>query len=239
MRNVSRALRSGARRLGALTAAVLAGLVIVAALAGWLVLRASLPNLDGSAAHLGVHAEVRVSRDAIGVPTITAQNRADLAFALGYVHAQDRFFQMDLLRRAAAGELAALLGPALLPADRELRRHRFRDVAERAVASLDAPNRALLDAYADGANAGLAALRARPFEFWLLRVEPQPWRPVDTVLCAHAMFLQLQDGTGHLQLQRGLLRATLPEALWRFIEAGAPEWDAAIDGSQSEPPRIP
>jgi penicillin amidase len=249
MRKLSRALRSGARRsgarrfgarrFGAMAAAGLVGVVLAAALAGWLVLRASLPRLDGRTARTGVQAEVRVSRDAVGVPTITAQNRGDLAFALGYLHAQDRFFQMDLLRRAAAGELAALLGPALLPADRELRRHRFRDVAERAVASLDAPSRALLDAYANGANAGLSALRARPFEYWLLRAEPRPWRPVDTVLCAHAMFLQLQDPTGHLQLQRGLLRATLPEALWRFIEAGAPEWDAAIDGSQSEPPRIP
>jgi penicillin G amidase len=230
---------SRALRFGALTAVVLAGVAIVAVLAGWLVLRASLPSLDGHAVRTGVHAEVRVSRDAAGVPTITAQNRSDLAFALGYLHAQDRFFQMDLLRRAAAGELAALLGPALLPADRELRRHRFRDVAERAVASLDAPSRALLDAYANGANAGLSALRARPFEYWLLRAEPKPWNAVDTVLCAHAMFLQLQDSTGHLQLQRGLLRATLPEALWRFIEAGAPEWDAAIDGSHGEPPRIP
>src|SRR5271156_1081492 len=150
------------RRYGAWAAAVLAGVVIVAALGGWLLLRASLPNLDGRAAQSGLHAEVRVSRDAVGVPTITAQNRGDLAFALVYVHAQDRFFQMDLLRRAASGELAALLGPALLPADRELRRHRFRDGAERALASLDAPSRALLDAYADGANAGLAALRARP-----------------------------------------------------------------------------
>jgi len=241
---MSQGLRGGARRLGAprcavLATVILAGAVMVAALAGWLVLRASLPRLDGRAARSGVHAEVRVSRDAAGVPTITAQNRSDLAFALGYVHAQDRFFQMDLLRRAAAGELAALLGPALLPADRELRRHRFRDVAERAVASLDAPSRALLDAYANGANAGLSALRARPFEYWLLRVDPKPWSAVDSVLCGHAMFLQLQDSTGHLQLQRGLLRATLPEALWRFIEAGASEWDAAIDGSQSEPPRIP
>ena len=146
---------------------------------------------------------------------------------------------MDLLRRAAAGELAALLGPTLLPADRELRRHRFRDVARNAVASLDAPTRAVLDAYVNGANAGLRALHARPFEYWLLGVDPKPWTTEDTVLCAHAMFLQLQDSTGHLQLQRALLRATLAEPLWRFIEAGTPEWDGAVDGSRSESPRIP
>jgi penicillin amidase len=226
-------------RISTVAGIVLVGALLLTTLAAWLVLRASLPTLDGRAARTGVHASVRVDRDADGVPTITAQNRNDLAFALGYLHAQDRFFQMDLLRRAAAGELAALLGAALLPDDRELRRHRFRDVARTAVASLDAPTRAVLDAYVNGANAGLRALHARPFEYWLLGVEPKPWTAEDTVLCALAMFLQLQDSTGHLQLQRALLRATLPESLWRFVEAAAPEWDAAIDGSQSEPPRIP
>jgi len=232
-------MRAGALRFGAVTALVLIGIALLAALAAWLVLRASLPALDGNVLRTGVHASVRVDRDADGVPSITAQNRGDLAFALGYLHAQDRFFQMDLLRRAAAGELSALLGPALLPADRDLRRHQFRDVARNAVASLDAPTRTVLDAYVNGANAGLRALRARPFEYWLLGVEPRPWTAEDTVLCAHAMFLQLQDSTGHLQLQRALLRATLPESLWRFIEAGAPEWDSAVDGSRSEPARIP
>ena len=230
---------AGARRIGAVAGIVLAAAAVLVALGAWLVLRASLPTLDGRRDHSGVQAIVRVARDADGVPSITAQNRNDLAFALGYLHAQDRFFQMDLLRRAAAGELAALLGPALLPTDRNLRRHRFRDVAQNAVASLDAPSRGVLDAYTNGANAGLRALRARPFEYWLLGVEPKAWRAEDTVLCAHAMFLQLQDSTGHLQLQRALLRATLPESLWRFIEAGAPEWDAAIDGSAGEQPRVP
>jgi penicillin amidase len=226
-------------RIGAVAACVLAGALLFAAFAAWLMLRASLPALDGRIAHAGVRANVRVVRDADGAPSITAQNRDDLAFGIGYLHAQDRFFQMDLLRRAAAGELAALLGPTLLPADRELRRHRFRAVAREAVANLDAPTRAVLDAYVNGANAGLRGLRSRPFEYWLLGVEPKPWTAEDTVLCAHAMFLQLQDSTGHLQLQRALLRATLPEPLWRFIEAGAPEWDAAVDGSRGEPPRIP
>jgi penicillin amidase len=233
------ARRIGARRIGAAAGIFLVGALLLATLAAWLVLRASLPALDGRAAHTGVQANVRVERDTDGVPSITAQNRNDLAFGLGYLHAQDRFFQMDLLRRAAAGELAALLGPTLLATDRELRRHRFRDVARNAVASLDAPTRAVLDAYVNGANAGLRALQARPFEYWLLGVKPKPWTAEDTVLCAHAMFLQLQDSTGHLQLQRALLRATLPEPLWRLMEAGAPEWDAAIDGSRSEPPRIP
>ena len=218
----------------------LAGILTLAAVAaGWLCLRSSLPVIDGRATVPGLSAPVTIERDAAGVPTITARDRSDLARALGYVHGQDRFFQMDLMRRAAAGELAALFGPALVPEDRQLRVHLFRRAAKAAVAQLDAATRELLHAYAAGVNAGLASLRGRPFEYWLLRSRPQRWRAEDTILCVHAMFLQLQDSTGHGQLQRALLRSSLPEALWRFVEAGAPEWDASIDGSRSEEPRIP
>jgi len=226
------------RFLGA-AAGILAAALLAAAAAAWFALRASLPGIDGRAQLPGLESRITIERDQSGVPTITAGNRSDLARGLGYVHGQDRFFQMDLLRRAAAGELAALLGPALLPADRELRVHRFRAVARAALAGLDPPSRALLEAYVAGVNAGISSLRSRPFEYWLLQSKPQPWSAEDTVLCVHAMFLQLQDPQGHAQLQRGLLRATLPAPLWRFLEAGAPEWDAAIDGSRSAEPQVP
>jgi len=231
MRRVARIFR--------VAAAALAGTLLMAGAAVWLTLRASLPAIDGQAAVPGLTGRVSIERDAVGVVTITAQSRADLASGLGYAHGQDRFFQMDLLRRSAAGELSALLGPALLPADRELRLHRFRNVARAVVADLDVPSRALLDAYVAGVNAGVSSLRSRPFEYWLLKTKPQPWNAEDSVLCVHAMFLQLQDSAGHAELQRGLLRATLPEPLWRFLEAGAPEWDAAIDATHSAQPRIP
>jgi len=230
---------SRAARILRAAAAALALTLLLATAAVWLTLRASLPTLDGQAALPGLAGRVSIERDAAGVATITAQSRADLARGLGFVHGQDRFFQMDLLRRSAAGELSALLGPALLPADRELRLHRFRSVARAVVADLDAPSRALLDAYVAGVNAGVSSLRSRPFEYWLLRAKPQPWSAEDSVLCVHAMFLQLQDSAGHTALQRGLLRATLPEPLWRLLEAGAPEWDAAIDATHSAEPRIP
>jgi penicillin amidase len=218
---------------------ILLGAILSAAVFVWLTLRASLPTLDGSASFPGLAARVSIERDAAGVPTITAANRIDLARGLGYVHGQDRYFQMDLLRRAAAGELSALFGPSLLPADRQLRLHQFRGVARDVVASLDEPTRALLDAYAAGVNQGVASLRSRPFEYWILQSKPQPWRTEDSVLCVHAMFLQLQDRAAHAQLQRGLLRATLPPVLWRFLEAGAPEWEAPIDATRTDEPRIP
>jgi len=220
-------------------AAALGALLLAAAAAAWLTLRASLPIIDGQTVLPGLTAPVTVERDAAGVPTITGRNRADLARALGYLHGQDRFFQMDLMRRAAAGELSALLGPSLLPEDRQLRVHRFRDVAARAISRLDASGLAVLEAYTAGVNAGLDSLRSRPFEYWLLRSRPEPWRDQDTVLCVHAMFLQLQDFSGHGQLQRGLLRSALPESLWRFLEADAADWDAAVDGSRTAAPVVP
>lgn len=218
---------------------VLGALLWVGAAAVWMTLRASLPILDGNFTLEGLSAPVTIVRDAAGVPTVTARSRADLARALGFLHAQDRFFEMDLMRRAAAGELSALLGPSLLPEDRRLRVHRFRDVAERVVARLDAPSRETLAAYTAGVNAGLRSLDSRPFEYWLLRSRPEAWREEDTILCVHAMFLQLQDYTGHGQLQHGLLRAALPEALWRFLESGAADLDASIDGSRAAEPLVP
>jgi penicillin amidase len=221
--------------IGAIGAAVLAG----AALTAWLGFRGSLPAIDGSAALPGLGAQITIDRDTAGVPTITARDRDDLARGLGYAHGQDRFFQMDLLRRAAAGELSALLGSSVLSVDRKLRVHQLRQVAHTVVEQMDGRQRALLDAYVAGVNSGLASLHSRPFEYWLLRARPKPWAAEDSILCIHAMYLQLQDGEGHAQLQRGLLRALLPEAAWRYLEASAPEWDAAIDDSRDPEPRVP
>lgn len=227
------------KRLVKVLAAALAGIAVCTALAVWLALRSSLPQLDGQLRISGLSAAVTLQRDDKGVPTLSGETREDLARALGFAHAQDRFFQMDLQRRAAAGELSALLGPSLLPVDEQLRPHRFRAVAKAAVAALDARQRALLEGYAEGVNAGLAALGSRPFEYWLLRSKPGPWKVEDSVLCMQAMFLELQDPTGHRILQDGLLRATLPPAATTFVLAGAPEWDAPVDGSTSEAPVLP
>ena len=131
-------------------------------------LRGSLPQLDGAAALAGLTAPVSVDRDGLGVPTINAASRADAAAALGYLHAQDRFFQMDLQRRQAAGELSALLGVRALDVDRGMRVHRFRHIAQQALNRATPSYRALLEAYAAGVNAGLASLAASPVEYLLL-----------------------------------------------------------------------
>ena len=137
-------------------------LVLAAAVGGYAFLRASLPTLDGEVAAAGLRGPVTVWRDAQGVPTLRGGDRGDLAFATGFVHAQERFFQMDLLRRAGAGDLAALLGKTLLPVDRERRIHRFGARAGVALAALPEPDRVLLERYAAGVNAGLSGLAAPP-----------------------------------------------------------------------------
>src|SRR5688572_12578402 len=127
-------------------------------------LRGSLPQLEGERQLRGLSAPVQITRDDLGIPTIRGATRVDVARATGFLHAQDRFFQMDLARRRAAGELAALVGARAVPLDREIRIHRFRAEAQRAVSLLSARDRAILDAYTAGVNAGLRALRTPPFE---------------------------------------------------------------------------
>ncbi|HEY3520194.1 MAG TPA: penicillin acylase family protein, partial [Rhodanobacteraceae bacterium] len=170
-------------------------LISLACLTGWLLMRGSVPQLDGTVALHGPSAPVTVTRDARGAPTITARNREDLAYALGFLHGQERFFQMDLLRRNAAGELSDLVGAAALKVDESHRRHRFRALAETELSQLPVEERVLLDSYARGVNAGLNALRVRPWEYLLLRACPQPWEPDDSLLAIDTMFLDLnQEG---------------------------------------------
>ena len=175
--------------------------------------RASLPLVVGTAAITGLSANVRVDRDALGVPTITGASRADVAGALGFLHAQDRFFQMDLQRRQPAGELSGLVGPRAMEVDQEMRVHRFRDVAHRALQRTEPSYRKILDAYADGVNAGLNALGAPPFEYLVLRATPEPWRAEDSILTVLAMFNTLQGRQALFERSHGALRDTLPEPL--------------------------
>lgn len=221
---------------------VLAWLLLAALVAlfmAWIAMRASLPELDGDHHVAGLSAPVIVGRDAYGVPDIQAATRLDAARATGFVHAQDRYFQMDLTRRAAAGELAALLGPTLADSDARLRVNRFRERARQVLAGLDDGDRALLEAYTQGVNAGLASLRARPFEYLVLRARPQPWRPEDSLLVVYAMWLDLQGSELHTELQRDRLHAALPASLYQLVARSPSNWDAALDGSELPVPPLP
>ena len=215
--------------------------VLVAALAtGWYLLAGSRARLDGELQVTGLAAPVKVTRDAHGSVTIEARSRADATFALGFVHAQERWFEMDLMRRAAAGELAALVGKAALDSDLDLRRHRLRAVAQAAYAAMTPAQKQVLDRYRDGVNAGLAALREKPWEYFLLGSDPQPWRSEDALLVIGAMYLDL-NGHGHntRELDIARMRAVLPAPLVDFLLAPDPDWEAPLTGALSRPPLVP
>ncbi len=207
----------------------LIGLVLLALLGVWLYVRASLAQLDGTITAPGVAAPVTVERDAHGVPLISGINRLDLAFATGYVHAQERFFQMDLLRRVGGGELAELFGARALPLDRGRRLHRFRARAELALKSMTAQDRAMLERYAAGVNAGLGALSAKPFEYALIGVGPRAWTAADSLLVVCAMYFDLQGKQEPRELARGWLLENASAEQRAFLLPAATEWDAPLD----------
>ncbi len=200
---------------------------------------ASLPIESGVVRLEGLGARVQVSRDGLGIPTIAGQSREDVSRALGFVHAQERFFQMDLMRRAAAGELSELVGAAALGMDRDVRPHRFRHRAGRVIEKESARHRRMLEAYASGVNAGLAALDAKPYEYMLIGAEPEPWTPEDTVLVIYAMFLDLNDERGSYEATESTMYDVLPPELAAFLAPAGCEWDAPVDGEPWPTPAIP
>jgi len=215
-------------------------LIAVAALVAWLLLAGSRPQLDGKVALRGLLAPVTITRDARGTPTIVARNRTDAAYALGFLHGQERFFQMDLLRRNAAGELSELVGKAALKLDEKHRRHRFRALAETELMQSPASEHVLMDAYTRGVNAGLNSLDVRPWEYLLLRATPRKWRDEDTLLVIDAMFLDLnQQGENTRELDFARLRAALPRPLADFLLAPDPQWEAPLRGGPTQAVPMP
>jgi penicillin amidase len=222
---------------------ILLVVLVVAAVAGgfWAraELRGSLPQLEGRRQLPGLLAAVRITRDALGIPTVHAFNRIDAARATGFLHAQDRFFQMDLARRRAAGELSALVGPRALPLDRDIRIHRFRAQAQRALVLLTPSDREILDAYAAGANTGLQSLAAAPFEYLVLRQTPVEWKPEDSLLVVLSMFVTLQDDDGSYEATLGTMQERLPSAMADFLAPRGSEWDTPLIGPAFALPPIP
>ena len=176
-------------------------------------MRSSLPELDGTLLTPGLSAPVLVRRDQHGVPHIDAANLDDLLFAQGYVTAQDRLWQMDMARRMAAGEAAEILGPSLLPHDREQRVLALRVTAERLTATLDDRQRRYFDDYARGVNAFIGAHQDRlPAEFRLLHYQPKPWQSVDSMLVVMSM-VQMLDERFEDKLSRERITARLGPTL--------------------------
>jgi len=217
---------------------VIVVLLLVAVAWAYSVTKRGLAQLDGEARLPGLSAAVTVERDDLGVPRINADNVIDAGRALGFLHGQERFFQMDLLRRRAAGELSELFGEVAVNADTAVRMHRLRVRARATVEAMRRDDREELDAYVEGVNAGVN-LAGLPFEYTLLRKKPAPWLAEDSILAIHAMYLNLQDDEAWLDRNRGVIRDAFPAAVVEFLLPAGSQWDAPLIGEPFETPPIP
>jgi penicillin amidase len=195
------------------------GLLLISAAAAFFFLRyqvtKSFPHEVGSITLSGLSAPVEVFRDEFGVPHLVARNDHDLYMATGFVHAQDRMWQMDIARRAGQGRLAEVLGQEALPFDRMFRTLGLKRLSDEIGGSLSAESRESLRWYADGVNAYLELHRGKyPLEFDLLGYDPDPWLPVHTILLSRLLAWQLNlSWWTDLTLGEIAERVGLPRAL--------------------------
>jgi penicillin amidase len=227
---MSRGLRRWPLAIGlGLTAIVAAA----AGAVGWLAW-ASLPQVRGEIELAGLERPVRVVRDAHAIPHVEAGTVRDAYLAMGFLHAQDRLWQMEFNRLVGQGRLAELLGEAALPFDRFLRTLGLGRQAEAALAQTSPATLALLQAYADGVNAAIAGYGvALPPEFILLRHRPEPWRPADSLLFQKLMALDLSLNWRTELLRARLARRLTPDRLadlWPGVAAESPVTMAALAG---------
>ena len=212
------------------TAAI--AVVLLGSAIWWYVYR-PLPQLDGSVIVPGLHADVTVERDNWGVPHIRASSEEDLAEAQGYVLAQDRLWQMDLLRRAARGRLSEVLGPATLKLDKDFRLLNFSRAAETDMAMMSPEVRTVLDAYARGVNRFIEQhVSHLPIEFTLLHYKPEPWRPTDTLMIGCYMYRTLTDARSW-KMNRAIVTAKVGPDLAKDLYSQDAPMDRYILGDPS------
>lgn len=213
------------RRAGQLFLALIVILIIAAGAGIWWFAYRPLPQVDGTVSVNGLHSEVTVNRDGWGIPHIRASSTEDMVEAQGYVFAQDRLWQMDLLRRVSRGQLSEILGPAVISVDKEFRTLGFARAAERDAAALTGEQRVLLEAYARGVNKFIEQHQNHlPLEFSLLKYKPQPWTPADSFAITAYMYQTLTD-TWEDEINRAKVTARVGED--RAKDLFSP--DAAMD----------
>ncbi len=226
---------------------VAVGLFIVAALIGvvlaalrFLVVPQAFPQVEGAINLPGLNAPVDVYRDSMGIPHIYASSEHDLLMAQGFVHAQDRFWQMEFQRRVGSGRLSEVLGEAALPQDRYIRTVGWHRTAALEAAALDGQDRELLEAYAAGVNAYLETHPgSKGLEFTILgltgvEIDPQPWTPVDTLSWGKVLAWRL-GGEETVELTRAHMSARLgAAALPVLMPAYDPDYPLIVDSPISE-----
>ena len=209
---MSRLTKSRAARTGLLVGAAGTGLATAGAAAAWHWLaRRPLPKRRGTIRLPGLEGRVEVRRDRWGVPHIEAEAHRDLYFAEGFVHAQDRLWQMDFYRRVVEGRVAEMAGEEGLPIDRLMRTLGVHRIAAREEAALDPALRAILERFCEGVNAAAEEAPALPFEMQLLRLEFKPWRPVDILGLGKLLAFGLSTNWERELLRADMLRALGPE----------------------------
>ena len=193
---------------------------------------------SGTVSSDSIENEVVLTYDGFGVPTVVAKSRADAYFAEGFLHAQNRFTQMDLIRRFAAGELCELVGASAYDQDVEMRSLRLRSVARACVEGFDETERLLMKRYVDGVNAGLTDLQVPPPEYAILRVSPEAWEMEDTILVMLAYSVML-DRTGAMEIRDAAMFESLPVEVRDFLYSPLSRFDAPIPGLEARKPSIP
>ncbi len=223
-------MRAILRSLLALLAVIL---IVFATVIWWLVYR-PLPQLNGAAQLPGLQGEVTVERDNWGVPHIRASSVEDAAEAQGYVVAQDRLWQMDLLRRASRGQLSEILGAGTLKIDKDFRNLNFGRAAERDLREMNQESRKLLEAYARGVNRFIELHRETlPMEFTLLKYKPQPWEPTDSLVLTGYMYRTLAD-TREREIHRAVVAAKAGPELAKDLFSDESSMDHFVGGGRSQ-----
>ena len=228
------------RRVVVKTLALLVAIVVLAAFAAYAYARRSLPVVDGTIALAGFEGPVDIVRDADDIPHIFASRKADALFGLGYVHAQDRLWQMEFQRRIGHGRLSEVFGEVTVPQDRFLRTVGFGRAAHAAWDRLPADARLQIDAYVGGVNAFLAGHRgsALPPEFALLRFEPEPWTGPDVLAWIKMMAWDLSENHAFELLRHDLRARVGPERMAELLPP-YPAGGLSILAEQDSPPADP
>jgi penicillin amidase len=197
------------------------------------VLFRTLPTVDGELRIAGLASPVSISRDTHSIPGIQAASDHDAYFALGFVHAQDRLWQMEMNRRIGAGRLSEILGESAVGGDIMMRRLGLYQNARKTWAALDQRSRDVLRVYAGGVNAGMAALRVLPVEFVLKRHRPEPWVPEDSLVLMQVMAWKY-SGNADAEIQRLLLIQHHGLDVARALMPGTPAQLPAVTAQASD-----
>lgn len=190
---------------------------------------ASLPAEDGDMALAGLTSKVTVQSDELGIPSINAATRADAYRTLGFLHARDRLFQMELMRRKSVGRLAELFGESALKIDRMQRAYQLSRAASNIVADLPVEQRQVLQAYVEGVNSYIDQARVLPPEFLALRHKPEPWREEDSMLVILGMF-QTLNGQEQDERMVSVMEKALPADLLRFLTPDTDSYSTVLVG---------